>query len=102
MNTRGNEPNKMAEAIGGQRPIHKVFFEVRRSSFHGHSEGGNNNKKQNETSGKSNLKLSFLLRLFMGVRKGGSIEGSVDKVLWGVHGPGGQCFRVTQNKPRVT
>ena len=32
-----------------------VFFEVRRFSFHHHSEGANNNKKQNKTNGKSNL-----------------------------------------------
>ena len=60
LNTRRNEPNKMAEAIGGRQRIHKlaklsVFFEVRRSSFHRHSEGGNNNKKQNKTNDKSNL-----------------------------------------------
>ena len=32
-----------------------VFFEVHRSSFHQHSEGGNDNKKQNKTDSKSNL-----------------------------------------------
>ena len=50
----------MAEAIGGQQRIHKlaklsVFFVVPRSSFPHHSEGGNNNKKQSKTNGKSNL-----------------------------------------------
>ena len=53
-----------AEQNGGgsrrRQRIHKlaklsVFFEVRRSSFHRHSEGGNNNKKQNKTNGKLNL-----------------------------------------------
>ena len=49
LNTRRNEPNKMVEAIGSQQQIHKfaklpVFF-IGRSSFHYHSEGGNNNKK---------------------------------------------------------
>ena len=53
MNTRRNELNQMAEAIGGRQRIHKlaklsVFFVVRRSSFHHHSEGGNYNKKQNK------------------------------------------------------
>ena len=52
--------NKMAEAIGGRQRIHKlvklsVFFEVPRSSFHRHSERGNNNKKQNKTNSKSNI-----------------------------------------------
>ena len=48
------------EQNGGGSRIHKlaklsVFFEVRRSSFHRHSEGGYNNKKQNKTNGKLNL-----------------------------------------------
>ena len=51
LNTRRNEPNKMAEAIGGRQRIHKlaklsVFFVVRRSSLHRYSEGGNNDKKK--------------------------------------------------------
>ena len=37
-----------------------VFFEVRRSSFHSQSEGGNKNKKLNTTNDKSNFLLSFL------------------------------------------
>ena len=50
----------MVEVIGSQQRIHKlaklsVFFVVRRSSFHRHSEGGNNNKKQSKTNGKLNL-----------------------------------------------
>ena len=61
LNTRRNEPNKMAEAIGGQQQIHyklakvSVFSVVHKSSFHCHSEGGNNNKKQSKTNGKLNL-----------------------------------------------
>ena len=45
----------MAEAIGGRQRIHKLaklsvfsHINVRRSSFHRHSKGGNNDKKQNK------------------------------------------------------
>ena len=60
LNMRRNEPNKMAEAIGSQQRIHKlakvsVFSVVHKSSFHCHSEGGNNNKKQSKRNDKLNL-----------------------------------------------
>ena len=93
----------MAEAIGGRQRIHKlaklsVFSEVRRSSFHRHSEGGNNNKKQNKTNGELYLQLSFLLASFYGgsvkgVLRGGGVRELVRTVVRGpvrrgVHGPG--------------
>ena len=59
-----------------------VFFEVRRSSFHRHSKGGNNNKKTIKTkqtvSQISNW--SFLLLSFYG----GSIKGGPMGSPWTV------------------
>ena len=80
LNTRRNEPNKMAEAIGGQQRIHKlaqllVFFEVRLSSFHRHSEGGNNIKEQNKQAVSQISNCHFYYCLFMGVRKEGPWTG---------------------------
>ena len=108
LNTRRNEPNKMAEAIGSQQRKHKlaklsVFSVVRKSSFHRHSEGGNNNKKQSKTNGKliSNCNNYFYYCLFMrgslsGVHWGGSvdqsIQWSVDQVHMGLHGLGVSVF----------
>ena len=58
------KPNKMAE---GNRRL-SVFFEVRRSSSHRHSKGGNNNKKTIKTK-KTVSQISnchFYYCLFMG------------------------------------
>ena len=60
LNSTRNEPNKISKAIGGRQRIHKLanlsfVFVVRRSSFHRHGEGGNNDKNQSKTKGKSNL-----------------------------------------------
>ena len=82
-NTRRNEPNKMAEAIGSQQRIHKlaklsVFFVVRKSSFHRYSEGGNNNKKtkQNKWQVESLIVIVIFIIVFLwGVHSGGSIWG---------------------------
>ena len=50
LNTKRNEPNKMAQAIGGRQRIHKlaklsVFFEVRGSSFHRNNKKTKQNKR---------------------------------------------------------
>ena len=89
LNTRRNEPNKMAEAIGGQQRIHKsaqllVFFEVRLSSFHRHSEGGNNIKEQNKQTVSQISNCHFYYCLFMGVRKEGSVDRSVQLSVYQV------------------
>ena len=70
LNTRRNEPNKMAGAIGGRQRIHKlaklsVFFVVRRSSFHRYSEGGNNNKKKAKQTVSQISNCHFYYNLFM-------------------------------------
>ena len=72
----------MAEAIGGRQRIHKlaklsVFSDinVRRSSFHRHSKGGNNDKKQNKTNRKSKSLTVIFIIVFMGTRKGGLCTG---------------------------
>ena len=88
MNTRRNEPDKMAGAIGGRQRIRNlaklsVFFEVRRSSFHRHSDGGNNNKKQNKQTISQISNCHFYYCLLMGV--GGRVRGPVRIV---VRGPG--------------
>ena len=92
---RNIEPNKMAEATGGWQRIRKlakllVFFEVHRSSFHRHSKGGNNNKKQNKTK-QTVSQISnwhFYYCLYGGYVKGGSVDRSVqwsvDQVRRGV------------------
>ena len=73
----------LAEAIRGPQRIHKLAklsfcFEIRRSSFHHHSEGGNY------------LTVIFIVVFFWGVHKGGSmdrpVQWSVDQVCRGVHG----------------
>ena len=67
----------------GRQRIHKLaklsfFFEVRRPSFHHHSEGGNY------------LTVIFIVVFFWGAHKGGSmdrsVQWSVDQVCRGVHG----------------
>ena len=93
----------MAEAIGGRKRIHKlpklsVSFIVRRSSFHRHSEGGNNLKKTKQTVSQiSNCHFYYCLFLW-GVRRGSPWTGP-DSGPWtrSVGGPWieGQCFRVT-------
>ena len=82
LNTRSIKPNKMAQAIGGRQRIHKlaklsVFFDinVRRSSFHPHSKGANNNKKQNKTNGKSKFLTVIFIIVFIGTRKGALCTG---------------------------
>ena len=76
------KPNKMAE---GNRSL-SVFFEVRRSPFHRHSKGGNDNKKTIKTKQKVSQisNCHFYYCPFMGGVLGG-VRGPVRR---GIHGPG--------------
>ena len=93
MNARGNEPNKMAEAIEGRKRIHKlsklsVSFIVRRSSFHRHSEGSNNNKKTKQTVSQISNCYFYYFLFFMGGPLRGSVGGVRGPVRTVVRGPG--------------
>ena len=65
-----------------------VLFEVRRSSFHRHSEGGNKSKKQNKQKVSQSLIVIFIIVLLWGVRKGRSVAGVRGPVRTVVRGPG--------------
>ena len=70
------KPNKMAE---GNRSL-SVFFEVRRSPFHRHSKGGNDNKKTIKTKQKVSQisNCHFYYCPFMGGSWGESVDRSVE------------------------